>query len=95
MHIRKDTKKRIQDKRKRMIIYRIVYDWVKVYSQIQVLLEKKKYICGKTKNIKHRKRLEIEQKHGRRWEACHIRIQQALPYKRNKSSPLTANVSHT
>lgn len=36
MHIRKDTKKRIQDKRKRMNIYRIVYDWVKVYSQIQV-----------------------------------------------------------
>ena len=61
MHIRKDTKKRIQDKRKRMIIYRIVYEWVKVYSQIQVWLEKKKYICGKTKEIKHRKRLEIEQ----------------------------------
>ena len=36
MHIRKDTKKRILDKRKRMIIYRIVYDCVKVYSQIQV-----------------------------------------------------------
>ena len=62
MHIRKDTKKRIQDKRKRMIIYRIVYDWVKVYSQIQVLLEKKKYICGKTKEIKHRKGLKLSNK---------------------------------